>query len=84
MRGKQSNDKKNNHKFPALFHSYDLQIIFQMRVTLNIRRTEASEKIFLQIKQNSARVIDPTRRNFVKYREKDSTMISYDKFSECS
>jgi hypothetical protein len=40
------------------------------------------EKIFRQIKQNSARVVNPTRRDFVKYDGKDSAEISCDEFLE--
>ena len=49
---------------------------------LNIRRAEDREKIFRQIKQNSARVVVPTRRDFVKYDGKDSVEISYNEFLE--
>jgi hypothetical protein len=34
------------------------------------------------MKQNSARVVDPTRRDFVKYGEKYSAEISCDEFLE--
>ena len=57
-----------------------LQCVF--RASLNIRRAEAREKIFRQMKQDSARVVDPTRRNFVKYDGKDSVEISCDEFLE--
>ena len=50
--------------------------------SLNIRRAEDREKIFRQMKQDSARVVNPTRRNFVKYGEKDSAEISCDEFLE--
>ena len=49
---------------------------------LNIQRAEAREKIFRQMKQDSARVVDPTRRNVVKYDGKDSAEISCDEFLE--
>ena len=39
---------------------------------LNIRRAESDEKIFRQSKQNSARVVDPTRRDFVTISETSS------------
>ena len=42
------------------------------RGPLNIRRAESDEKIFRQSKQNSARVVDPTRRDFVTNDGKDS------------
>ena len=54
----------------------------QFRASLNIRRAEAREKIFRQMKQDSARVVDPTRRNVVKYDGKDSAEISCDEFLE--
>ena len=53
-----------------------------LRASLNIRRAEAREKIFRQMKQDSARVAEPTRRNFVKYDEKESVEISCDDFIE--
>ena len=52
------------------------------RASLNIRRAEDREKIFRQMKQDSARVVNPTRRNFVKYGEKDSAEISCGEFLE--
>ena len=55
---------------------------FPFRAPLNIRRAEDREKIFRQIKQNSARVVVPTRRDFVKYDGKDSVEISCDEFLE--
>ena len=42
------------------------------RGPLNIRRAESDEKIFRQSKQNSARVVDPTRRDFVTNDGKNS------------
>ena len=42
------------------------------RGPLNIRRAESDEKIFRQSKQNSARVVDPTRRDFVTISETSS------------
>ena len=56
--------------------------IFVFRVSLNIRRAEAGEKIFRQTKQNFARVVYPTRRNFVTYDGKGFAMISCDEFLE--
>ena len=35
-----------------------------MRGSLNIQRMKSGEKIFRQMKQNSARVVHPTRRDF--------------------
>ena len=57
------------------------------RVSLNIRRAEACEKIFRQSKQKSARIVDPIRRIFVTISErssggKDSVKISCDEFLE--
>ena len=43
---------------------------------------KSGEKIFRQMKQNSARVVHPTRRDFVKYHEKDSVDFSCDEFLE--
>ena len=40
------------------------------------------EKIFRQMKQNSARVVYPTRRNFVKYHGKDSVDSRHEEFLE--
>ena len=52
------------------------------RVSLNIRRAEACEKIFRQSKQKSARIVDPIRRIFVTNDGKDSVKISCDEFLE--
>ena len=52
------------------------------RGSLNIQRAESGEKIFRQTQQKSARVVDPTRRNFVKYHEKDSANSLCDEFLE--
>ena len=52
------------------------------RASLQIQRAEDREKIFRQIKQNSARVVNPTRREVVKYDGKDSAEISCDEFLE--
>ena len=52
------------------------------REPLNIQRAEDGEKIFRQTQQNSARVVDPTRRDFVKYDGKDSADTSCDEFLE--
>jgi hypothetical protein len=52
------------------------------RASLQIQRAEDREKIFRQMKQNSARVVDPTRRNFVKYGGKASAEISCDELLE--
>ena len=49
---------------------------------LNIRRAESGEKIFRQSKQNSARVVPPTRRNFVTNDGKDSADSQCDEFLE--
>ena len=49
---------------------------------LNIQRAECGEKIFRQTQQKSARVVDPTRRFFVKYDGKDSVDTLYDEFLE--
>ena len=57
-------------------------MVFYFWAPLNIRRAEDREKIFRQIKQNSARVVNPTRRDFVKYDGKDSAEISCDEFLE--
>ena len=57
-------------------------ISFDLRAPLNILRTESGEKIFRQMKQNSARVVHPTRRNFVKYHEKDSVDSRREEFLE--
>ena len=46
----------------------------------NIRRAEYREKIFRQTKQNSTRVVAPTRRDFVKYHGKASAEFSCDDF----
>ena len=54
----------------------------EYRVSLNVRRAEAGEKIFCQTKQNFARVVYPTRRNFVTYDGKGFVMISCDEFLE--
>ena len=54
----------------------------KFRAPLNIRRAEDREKIFRQIKQNSARVVVPTRRDFVKYDGKDSVEIWCEEFFE--
>ena len=43
---------------------------------------KSGEKIFRQMKQNSARVVHPTRRDFVKYHEKDSVDFPCDEFLE--
>jgi len=48
----------------------------------NIRRAESGEKIFRQSKQNSARVVPPTRRNFVTNDGKDSADSQCDEFLE--
>ena len=56
--------------------------VFQIGASLNIRRAEDREKIFRQMKQNSARVVYPTRRDFVKYHGKYSAEISCDEFLE--
>ena len=45
---------------------------------------KSGEKIFRQMKQNSARVVHPTRRDFVKYHGKDSAVFSCDEFLEIS
>ena len=50
--------------------------------SLNILRVESGEKIFRQMKQNSARVVYPTRRDFVKYHEKDSVDSRHEEFLE--
>ena len=50
--------------------------------TSKYSRAEAGEKIFRQTKQKSARVVAPTRRNFVTYDGKGSAMISCDEFLE--
>jgi hypothetical protein len=55
---------------------------FGNRGPLNIQRTEGGEKIFRQTQQKSARVVDPTRRFFVKYDGKDSVDTLYDEFLE--
>ena len=54
------------------------------RASINIRRAEDCEKIIRQIKQNSVLVVNPTRRDFVKYDGKDSAEISCDEFLEMS
>ena len=43
---------------------------------------KSGEKIFRQMKQNSARVVESTRRDFVKYHGKDSADFSCDEFLE--
>ena len=53
-----------------------------IRGSLNIQRAKSGEKIFRQTKQISARVVDPTRRIFVKYDGKDSVDSLYDEFLE--
>jgi hypothetical protein len=55
---------------------------FGNRGPLNIQRTEGGEKIFRQTQQKSARVVNPTRRFFVKYDGKDSVDTLYDEFLE--
>ena len=50
--------------------------------SLNIQCMKSGEKIFRQMKQNSARVVHPTRRDFVKYHGKDSADFSCDEFLE--
>ena len=50
--------------------------------SLNIQRAKSGEKIFRQTKQISARVVDPTRRIFVKYDGKDSVDSLCDEFLE--
>ena len=57
-------------------------IDLELRGPLNIQRAEDGENIFRQTKQNSARVVDPTRRDFVKYDGKDSADTSCDEFLE--
>ena len=57
------------------------------RASLNIRRAKDREKIFRQMKQNSACVVHPTRRVFVKRPQgrddgKDSADSPCDKFLE--
>ena len=56
--------------------------MFIFRGPLNIRRAESGEKIFRQSKQKSARVVPPTRRNFVTNDGKDSTDSQCDDFLE--
>ena len=43
---------------------------------------KSDEKIFRQMKQNFARVVLPTRRDFVKYHEKDFVDFPCDEFLE--
>ena len=52
------------------------------RGSLNIQRMKSGEKIFRQMKQNSARVVHPTRRDFVKYHGKDSADSRREEFLE--
>jgi hypothetical protein len=52
------------------------------RASLHIQHAEDREKIFRQMKQNSARVVNPTRREFVKYGGKASAEISCGEFFE--
>ena len=56
--------------------------MFLFRGPLNIQRAESGEKIIRQTKQKSARVVDPTRRIFVKYDGKDSVDSPCDEFLE--
>ena len=53
-----------------------------LRESLNIQCMKIGEKIFRQMKQNSARVVHPTRRDFVKYHGKDSADFLCDEFLE--
>ena len=52
------------------------------RGSLNIQRAKSGENIFRQTKQISARVVDPTRRIFVRYDGKDSVDSLCDEFLE--
>jgi hypothetical protein len=50
--------------------------------SLQIQRAEDREKNIRQMKQNSARAVNPTRRDFVKHGGKASAVISSDEFLE--
>ena len=54
----------------------------KIRTPLNILRVESGEKIFRQMQQNPARVVYPTRRDFVKYHGKDSVDSRREEFLE--
>ena len=63
-------------------HHRNAVAVFEFRGSLNIQCIKSGEKIFRQMKQNSARVVHPTRRDFVKYHGKDSANFSCDEFLE--
>ena len=56
--------------------------IFNLREPLIILCWASRVKIFRQMRQNFARVVGATRRNFVKYDEKDSADSSASEFLE--
>ena len=64
------------HKAPGFLSKINI------RGPLNIQRAESGEKIFCQTQQKSARVVDSTRRSFVKYDGKDSVDSPCDEFLE--
>ena len=62
---------------------YKIRILgYYIREPLNIQRAESGEKIFCQTQQKSARVVESTRRIFVKYDGKDSVDSPCDEFLE--
>ena len=72
----------NNIDLSSIMLEKDKKASIKYRAPLNILRTESGEKIFRQMKQNSARVVYPTRRDFVKYHGKDSADSRREEFLE--
>ena len=70
----------NVQQLAFLIIAYFRWIVY--RVPLNILRVRSDEKIFRQMQQNSARIVYPTRRDFVKYHGKDSVDSLREEFLE--
>ena len=72
----------NHIDLSSIMLEKDRKASIKYRAPLNILRTESGEKIFRQMQQNSARVVYPTRRDFVKYHGKDSADSRREEFLE--